>query len=95
MAYLPANNVSLYTLPAAFLLNLAPHWYRLVAVSMVGKWNNVAPRSNVDRIEKAMTKAAHARLVRASGAHNNGLEAFPLFCAAVVRSTARRPRKSR
>lgn len=103
------SNISIYTIPAAFLVNMLPHVLRLTTIGLLvsptlptlplppasstspteltmgQKWDNTAPRTNLETAAaKGMNKSVHAKLLRATGAHLNGLEMMPLFFSAVV-----------
>ncbi|EFI27052.1 hypothetical protein CC1G_07630 [Coprinopsis cinerea okayama7 len=75
-----------YSLPAAWLLLMAPAFQKrsLLVASM--KLDNVAPRSNTakylasDKVDPALK----AKVERLDGAHANGLESFPLWGIAVL-----------
>ncbi|ORY92813.1 hypothetical protein BCR35DRAFT_298367 [Leucosporidium creatinivorum] len=82
---LSKDNISLYTIPVAYLLAYVPHLYTEVSFFRTfGRWHNVSPRGNVERAASKLTAAQLATFKRAAGAHTNGLEAFPLFGAAVL-----------
>ncbi|KAJ3279957.1 hypothetical protein HK104_001032 [Borealophlyctis nickersoniae] len=79
------TNYSMFAIPASYLVAFIPHVVKGVIISSnVGKYNNVNPRTQLDAYKEKMTKAAHQKALRAAAAHQNGLEAFPLFAAAVI-----------
>ncbi|CAG8500123.1 4849_t:CDS:2 [Paraglomus occultum] len=80
-----SSNYSLFTLPVAVVLAYAPHFLKgSIVVGQTGKWNNISPRSNVDKAEKMMTQAAFRKAKRCEAAHQNGLESFSIFAGAVI-----------
>ena len=80
-----SSNYSLYTLPVAVVLAYTPHVLKgSIVISQTGRWNNISPRSNVDKAEKQMTQAAFRKSKRCEAAHQNGLESFSIFACAVV-----------
>ncbi|KAF1930021.1 uncharacterized protein M421DRAFT_419051 [Didymella exigua CBS 183.55] len=76
------RNFSLYTIPAAWALSIAPHFY----AASLGKFDNKNPRSYTRDTEgdQSIDKATKAKIVRAEGAQQNGFENLGLFAAAVV-----------
>ncbi|KAM3417022.1 hypothetical protein BST61_g8605 [Cercospora zeina] len=77
-----ANNFSFYSIPAAWILCIAPHFY----AASLGKFDNKAPRSYTKETgnDQSIDKATKDRIVRAEGAQQNGFENLGLFAAAVV-----------
>ncbi|KAF2430677.1 hypothetical protein EJ08DRAFT_633411 [Tothia fuscella] len=78
------RNYSLYTIPLAWALAIAPHMY---AASLGGsKFDNTAPRTYTSSLKEDQTldKATKDKIIRAEGAQSNGFENLPLFAAAVV-----------
>jgi uncharacterized MAPEG superfamily protein len=73
---------SLYTIPAAWVLSVLPHFY----AASLGKFDNKNPRTYTRDTESSQTvdKATKATIVRAEGAQQNGFENLGLFAAAVV-----------
>ncbi|KAK6579664.1 hypothetical protein PZA11_007900 [Diplocarpon coronariae] len=76
-------NVSLYTIPAAWLVAFLPHAY---AASLSTKFDHKSPRTYVGRLAEDQTidQATRDRIVRSEGAQSNGFENLGLFAAAVV-----------
>ncbi|KAF2218258.1 hypothetical protein BDZ85DRAFT_270720 [Elsinoe ampelina] len=76
------RNLSLYTLPAAWVLSIVPHFY---AASM-GKFDNKCPRTYVRDTEndQSIDKATKAKIARAEAAQSNGFENLGLFAAALT-----------
>lgn len=81
-------NLSLYTIPAAWLLSIAPQWYatRLYQQASSAKFDLKQPRSMTKIIadSQCLDSNTKARLFRARSAHQNGFENLGLFAAAVV-----------
>ncbi|KAF3048517.1 hypothetical protein E8E11_005482 [Didymella keratinophila] len=77
-----ARNFSLYTIPAAWILSIAPHFY----AASLGKFDNKNPRTYTRDTEgdQSIDKATKAKIIRAEGAQQNGFENLGLFAAAVV-----------
>ncbi|TPX63861.1 hypothetical protein SpCBS45565_g06303 [Spizellomyces sp. 'palustris'] len=79
------NNYSLYGLPVAIVLAYVPHVVKgAIITKSLGRYNNVNPRSQLDKVQERMTKASYAMAKRAEAAHINGLEIFPMFAGAVL-----------
>ncbi|KAI9904663.1 hypothetical protein N3K66_001192 [Trichothecium roseum] len=79
-----SKNLSLYTIPAAFVLAQGPH---LAAVISAGKaYDNTDPRGFSSNIasSQAMTKAKKHRLTALHNASTNAYETLGFFAAAVV-----------
>ncbi|KAF9700071.1 hypothetical protein EKO04_001286 [Ascochyta lentis] len=76
------RNFSLYSIPAAWILSIAPHFY----AASLGKFDNKNPRTYTRDTEsdQSIDKATKAKIVRAEGAQQNGFENLGLFAAAVV-----------
>ncbi|KAJ4336776.1 hypothetical protein N0V87_005169 [Didymella glomerata] len=76
------RNFSLYAIPAAWILSIAPHFY----AASLGKFDNKNPRTYTRDTEgdQSIDKATKAKIVRAEGAQQNGFENLGLFAAAVV-----------
>lgn len=80
----PNPNQSLYTIPAAWVLAIAPHFY---AASLGGKaFDKRSPRSYTSSLkdDQTLDAATKQRIIRAEGAQQNGFENLGLFAAAVV-----------
>ncbi|OAX38776.1 hypothetical protein K503DRAFT_134303 [Rhizopogon vinicolor AM-OR11-026] len=78
------SRLALLSIPAVWVLNLAPALLRNATIRMSMGWDNVNPRSNIDRVTD---KELAARAKRMDGAHQNALESFPLWSAAVLAAT--------
>ncbi|KZM23748.1 uncharacterized protein EKO05_0005682 [Ascochyta rabiei] len=76
------RNFSLYAIPAAWILSIAPHFY----AASLGKFDNKNPRTYTRETEsdQSIDKATKAKIIRAEGAQQNGFENIGLFAAAVV-----------
>ncbi|KDQ08628.1 hypothetical protein BOTBODRAFT_37777 [Botryobasidium botryosum FD-172 SS1] len=82
-----ASPLSLYSIPALWLVNFVPYSLKrsVVQQNKGGKYDNVQPRDNVAQLEKkGVPKEVIDKLIRLEGAHQNGLEVFPLWTAAVL-----------
>ncbi|KAJ4415141.1 hypothetical protein N0V82_007511 [Gnomoniopsis sp. IMI 355080] len=78
------RNYSLYTIPAAWVVAIAPHFY---AASLGGKtFDNRSPRTYTSSLKdtQSLDAATKQRIIRAEGAQQNGFENVGLFAAAVV-----------
>jgi uncharacterized MAPEG superfamily protein len=99
-ALVPTTNISYYTVPAAWILCFAPHVYAIKhydALNEAGasasdsekksrKFNGTSPRTFLTTVDAhpRLPKEKKDELVRAEGAHQNGLENLGWFAAAVV-----------
>ena len=83
-----SNNISLYTIPAAWVASLAPHVYSHLLYQKVSSrhTDNRQPRSMVKTVAESqgIDAATKGRIIRADAAHQNSTENLPLFAAAVV-----------
>jgi uncharacterized MAPEG superfamily protein len=82
--HLPISHQSLYTIPAAWVLSIAPHFY---AAQLGGKkFDNTAPRTYTSSLtaDQSIDKATKGKIIRAEGAQQNGFENLGLFAAAVL-----------
>ncbi|KZT62518.1 hypothetical protein CALCODRAFT_489895 [Calocera cornea HHB12733] len=87
---LDTPGLALYALPAAFFVGLAPHVQKIMLFESSGiKIDNRSPRSVTSAAEKKGIPAPLlAKADRLAAAHQNGIENFPLFAAAVLAGTA-------
>ncbi|KAL8293653.1 hypothetical protein RQP46_000354 [Phenoliferia psychrophenolica] len=85
-------NVSLYAVPAAWLVSIFPHWYA-VALTKIHKgdmpgFRNSSPREFVARCQATMgtdkKNPTIARYLRSEAASQNGMENIALFAASIV-----------
>ncbi|KZV97375.1 hypothetical protein EXIGLDRAFT_731075 [Exidia glandulosa HHB12029] len=78
--------LSLFSIPIVWIAQFIPMHMRVRAFKAKMGWNNLEPRRNIERLENdpKVDKAFLQRVVRLDGAHQNGLEAFPLWAAAVI-----------
>ena len=80
------TNYSLFSLPITVLLAYWPHVHKgYLVIKQTGDWNNSSPRENVGKSEQKMTRSAYQKAKRCEAAHQNGIEAFPIFAISVVR----------
>ncbi|MCJ1408154.1 hypothetical protein MMC19_002227 [Ptychographa xylographoides] len=82
------RNFSLYTVPAAWILSLAPHVYatQLYDAKSAKSFDLTQPRSLTAKVanDQTLDQATKDRVIRAEGAQQNGFENVGLFAAAVV-----------
>ncbi|MCJ1352968.1 MAG: hypothetical protein MMC33_002952 [Icmadophila ericetorum] len=82
------RNLSFYTIPAAWVLCLAPHVWATQAYDAASskKFDLTEPRSFAARVkeDQTITKAQRDMIIRAEGAQQNGFENIGLFAAAVT-----------
>ncbi|KAK4106386.1 hypothetical protein N658DRAFT_17281 [Parathielavia hyrcaniae] len=79
-----STNWSYYTIPAAFILCMAPHAY---AIKLANKNYDLGnPRKTIEHCAKDTTldKVTARRIARAEAASANGFETLGLYAAAVV-----------
>jgi uncharacterized MAPEG superfamily protein len=77
----------------AWALAFAPHVLKIVLLNAGGyKWDNKIGRYNMSKdvkdLPSGVSPSAVARARRADAAHQNGMESFPLFAAAVLSAVA-------
>ncbi|KAG9236108.1 hypothetical protein BJ875DRAFT_457433 [Amylocarpus encephaloides] len=81
-------NLSLFAIPAYWVLTMAPHSYAVAIMSKAnnGKWDNSNPRSSTwdNKLRTATPAEAYGRYERAEAAHKNGFENLPLFVGAIL-----------
>ena len=86
------RNFSLYTIPAAWLISIAPHFYSAALYSSASskKFNAISPREMPAQIkdDQSVDQATKARFTRAESASANGFENIGLFAAAVAAGNA-------
>ncbi|KAJ9639601.1 hypothetical protein H2204_003671 [Knufia peltigerae] len=83
------TNLSYYTVPAAWVVSLIPHFYAIARydrVSKAGKFDRVNPRLFVASVEdnKTIESSLKRKIIRAEGAQLNGFENLGFFAGAVV-----------
>ncbi|KAF3932167.1 hypothetical protein ABW20_dc0108654 [Dactylellina cionopaga] len=91
---LTTTNISLYTLPAAYFLCLAPHLFAINTYDSLcnktslpeRKFDQCAPRSFFTKLadHPSLTDSQRGMLFRAESASLNGYEGLGFFCASVV-----------
>jgi len=81
----------LVSLPSAWVLTLLPHFGKvgLRVYNEKLKYNNDTPRT-----EDLKSKSFGKTMLRLEGAHQNGLEMYPLFAAAVISGMVRKANPS-
>ncbi|KAF1355452.1 hypothetical protein BDV97DRAFT_387509 [Delphinella strobiligena] len=78
------RNFSYYTVPAVWVLSIAPHFY---AAKLAGnKFDNRNPRGlkEVLAADQTLDQSTKGRIIRAESAQQNGFENIGLYAAAVV-----------
>lgn len=82
------RNLSLYTIPAAWVLSLLPHVYatQLYEKASSRSFDLTQPRSLTASIasDQTIDKSTKDTIIRAEGAQQNGVENLGIFAAAVV-----------
>ncbi|CAG8950057.1 hypothetical protein HYFRA_00008289 [Hymenoscyphus fraxineus] len=85
-------NLSLFAIPAYWLLSMLPNLYaiHLAARSNNGVWDNTSPRSAEweERVRKSTTSEQYNTYIRSRAAHKNGFETLPLFIGAILAGNA-------
>ncbi|KAF9568634.1 hypothetical protein CPC08DRAFT_813285 [Agrocybe pediades] len=81
-----ATPLSLYAIPAMWIISLYPAFARTIALRKAGAFDNVQPRVSYASVaqKKTIPPAVAARIQRLEGAHANGLENLPIFGLAVL-----------
>ncbi|KIL64142.1 hypothetical protein M378DRAFT_163619 [Amanita muscaria Koide BX008] len=80
------STLALYSIPAALATVFYPHLRMAIAASKFSKWNNLAPRTNLDMVKESgkVSPELAAQLDRMKFAHVNGLETFPLWIGGIL-----------
>ncbi|TVY39630.1 hypothetical protein LSUB1_G003054 [Lachnellula subtilissima] len=82
------TNLSLYAVPAYWILCLVPHNYAIAIMTKAnnGYWDNTNPRSSVwdAKLKQSVPAEAFGRYERAEAAMKNGFENFPIFVGAIL-----------
>ncbi|KAK6909838.1 hypothetical protein L486_00512 [Kwoniella mangroviensis CBS 10435] len=84
------NNYSLYAVPVAWAVAVAPHFYAIALYNSEKaagspKWDNTEPKKNIANIKDAkLSPASQGKYLRAEAAQQNGLQNLPLFAAAIL-----------
>ncbi|KAF4618519.1 hypothetical protein D9613_009990 [Agrocybe pediades] len=83
---LSSTPLSLYAIPAMWVISYYPAVARTSAIKKAGQFNNVQPRASYASAagKKEFPPAVAARIQRLEGAHNNGLENLPFFGLAIL-----------
>lgn len=81
-------NFSIYSIPAYYVLTLAPHVYSTAIVSRVSHkiYDNRNPRGTLQSqsIQKSVPQPTFLMYERARACHNNGMENMSLFIGAII-----------
>ena len=98
-SFVPTTDISYYTVPAAWILAVFPHYYAIIRYTNLNKaasssskekdnreFNKTSPRTFLDTINgnPHISQEHKDMLVRAEGAHFNGIENLGWFAAGVV-----------
>ncbi|KAG6147390.1 hypothetical protein E4U28_007157 [Claviceps purpurea] len=80
-----SQNLSFYTVPAAFGLCLLPHLYAVGSAGFT-VYDNSYPRAYRDTLVKdtSISKVQKQKILRAEAASLNGIETIGLFAASVI-----------
>ena len=85
---IPTQNLSLYSIPLAWLLSLGPHVYAttLHDSRSAQKFDNSSPRKLIPSLSsnQSLDTTTKETIIRAEAAQQNGFENLGLFAAAVV-----------
>ncbi|KAH7928568.1 hypothetical protein BV22DRAFT_1030507 [Leucogyrophana mollusca] len=77
--------LSLFSIPAVWFVSFFPASLKTVVIGYTIGFDNVDPRSNVQRIADSKTSPeVIATVKRMEAAHQNGIETLPLWIAAVL-----------
>ncbi|KAJ2915410.1 hypothetical protein MD484_g4977, partial [Candolleomyces efflorescens] len=78
--------LSLYAIPAAWVLVYYPQAHKVNLLKQVGAYNNLEPRQNIATLgsKSGVEDKLKAKIARVEGTHVNGLESFPLFAISVL-----------
>jgi len=81
---LSSKNLSLYTIPAAWVVALAPHFY--ASQGLGAKFDQTQPRTYAKTISETQTLDATTKnkIIRCEGAQLNGFENIGLYASAIV-----------
>ncbi|KAF8814705.1 hypothetical protein BYT27DRAFT_7205671 [Phlegmacium glaucopus] len=81
-----SSPLSIYAIPAMWVVSYYPGFKKGFTMRKAGSFNNIQPRSNVARLseKKDVPPELVDRLARMEGAHLNGLENLPFFGLAVL-----------
>ncbi|SPO03030.1 uncharacterized protein DNG_05711 [Cephalotrichum gorgonifer] len=90
MDFLPSSNISLYTVPAAFILALIPGAYG--SFLAVDKVDLAYPRTFVPKItnDDSVTKETKLAILRAKATSENAWETLGFYASAVVAANVAR-----
>lgn len=89
MASIFSAPLSLYSIPAAWVLAYVPQLVRNATLTKIKSFDNFQPRASVSKALSTTGKGGaddklKAKVARADAAHQNGLESFPLWSIAVL-----------
>ncbi|KAK0736871.1 hypothetical protein B0T21DRAFT_410361 [Apiosordaria backusii] len=81
---LASTNYSYYTIPAAFVLTLAPNAYAMILAGRNYDLNQPRRTEEICSKDTSMPKATLQKISRAKAATANGFETLSLYAASVV-----------
>ncbi|KAI1125724.1 hypothetical protein F5Y10DRAFT_246432 [Nemania abortiva] len=85
LSFFADKNLSYFTIPVALFTALWPRNYSAFQGPGQKYFDPTNPRTFAARLEKSdLDKETVARILRAESASSNGIEALPLFAAAIV-----------
>ncbi|EGO04006.1 hypothetical protein SERLA73DRAFT_175731 [Serpula lacrymans var. lacrymans S7.3] len=78
--------LSLYSIPAMFVVSFFPAFLKTVTITSTIGFDNVNPRGNVQRAadSKKLSPELAAKVRRMEAAHMNGNETLPIWIAAIL-----------
>lgn len=83
-----APNLSVFAIPALWVLTLFPHAYSVTLIKNAnnGRWDNANSKSSKwdEKLQKTIPAETYARYERAEAAHRNGMENMPLFIGTIA-----------
>ncbi|KAL0480011.1 hypothetical protein AKO1_007311 [Acrasis kona] len=77
-------NYSIYSILAAWLVAILPHWYAISIANSKHKFDNTNPRHATQELEKRLTKEELETYKRAEAAQQNGFENLSFFACGVI-----------
>ncbi|PWN96168.1 hypothetical protein FA09DRAFT_340366 [Tilletiopsis washingtonensis] len=81
----PFGNISLFAIPAVWVVSIAAHFYAAANAPTSGGFDNVSPRGYLASITRKEKRTPQEELyIRAEAAQQNGFENLPFFAAAIL-----------
>jgi len=81
---LETPGLSLWSIPAAYVIAFYPMNAKFRLIGRTTGYDNVEPRSNLERFSKKVPAETAALARRYEGAHQNGFEILPIWIGAVL-----------